>query len=89
MHSHNRCVPEVEATRFSDYRHMGVMCQLHSTVTFTLRKVLLIFISVMGGPGSVVGIGTVYGLDGPGIESRLGRHFPHLSKGRNTACQKK
>ena len=30
------------------------------------------------GPGSVVGIATGYGLDGPGIESRWGRDFPHL-----------
>ena len=29
------------------------------------------------GPGSVVGIATAYGLDGPGIESRWGRDFPH------------
>ena len=29
-------------------------------------------------PGSVVGIVTGYGLDGPGIESRWGRGFPHL-----------
>ena len=28
-----------------------------------------------GGPGSVVGIATGYGLDGPGIESRLGARF--------------
>jgi len=28
-----------------------------------------------GGPGSVVGIATVYGLDGPGIESRWGARF--------------
>jgi len=34
----------------------------------------------MGGPGSVVGIATGYGLDGPGIESRWGRDFPHLSR---------
>ena len=27
------------------------------------------------GPGSVVGIATGYGLDGPGIESRLGATF--------------
>jgi hypothetical protein len=27
------------------------------------------------GPGSVVGIATGYGLDGPGIESRLGARF--------------
>jgi hypothetical protein len=30
------------------------------------------------GPGSVDGIVTAYGLDGPGIESRLRRDFPHL-----------
>ena len=34
----------------------------------------------MGGPGSVVGIATAYGLVGPGIESRWGRDFPHLSR---------
>ena len=32
------------------------------------------------GPGGVVGIATGYGLDGPGIESRWGRDFPHLSR---------
>jgi hypothetical protein len=30
--------------------------------------------------GSVVGMATAYGLDGPGIESRWGRDFPHLSR---------
>ena len=34
----------------------------------------------MFGPGSAVGIATAYGLDGPGIESRWGRDFPHLSR---------
>jgi len=29
----------------------------------------------MRGPGSVVGIATGYGLDGPGIESRWGARF--------------
>jgi hypothetical protein len=29
---------------------------------------------------SVVGIATAYELDGPGIESRWGRDFPHLSR---------
>jgi hypothetical protein len=33
-----------------------------------------------GGPGNSVGITTGYGLDGPGIESRWGRDFPHLSR---------
>jgi hypothetical protein len=32
------------------------------------------------GPGSVVGIVTAYGLDGPGIESLWGRDIPHLSR---------
>ena len=34
----------------------------------------------LSGPGSVVGIATGYGLDGPRIESRWGRDFPHLSR---------
>ena len=33
-----------------------------------------------GGPGSSVGIASDYGLDGPGIESRCRRDFPHLSR---------
>jgi len=32
------------------------------------------------GPGGAVGIATGYGLDGPGIEFRWGRDFPHLSR---------
>jgi hypothetical protein len=32
------------------------------------------------GPCSVVGIATGYGLDGPEIESRWWRDFPHLSR---------
>jgi hypothetical protein len=35
---------------------------------------------VIGGPRIVVGIATGYGLDGPGIEFRWGRDFPHLSR---------
>jgi hypothetical protein len=35
---------------------------------------------IRGGPGSSVSIATGYGLDGPGIESRWGRDFPHLSR---------
>ena len=32
------------------------------------------------GAGSVVGITTGYGQDGPGVESRWERDFPHLSR---------
>jgi len=38
------------------------------------------FILIICGPGSSVGIATAYGLDGPGIESRWGRDFPHQSR---------
>jgi hypothetical protein len=31
-------------------------------------------------PGSVVGIATAYGLDGPVNESQWGRDFPHMSR---------
>jgi len=32
------------------------------------------------GPGSVVGIATGYWMEGPGIEYRCGRDFPHQSR---------
>ena len=36
--------------------------------------------TTFGGRDSSVGIATRYGLDGPGIESRWGRDFPHPSR---------
>jgi hypothetical protein len=48
---------------------------LHLCVCF-FREVNIIF----GGPGSLVGIPTGYWLDSPGIETRWGRDFPHLSR---------
>jgi len=41
---------------------------------------IIIIIIIMVGRGSVVGIATPYRLDGPGIESRCGRDFLHLSR---------
>jgi hypothetical protein len=43
-----------------------------------IKKIYHLLLGV--GPGSVVGIATSYGLDGPGIEFRCGRDFPHLSR---------
>ena len=43
-----------------------------------MSKFCYVSITVRG-PGIVDGIATGYGLDGPGIESRCGRYFPHLS----------
>jgi len=46
-----------------------------------LSSVYLVHIRNIGsGPGSSVNIATGSGLDGPGIESRWGRDFPHLSR---------
>ena len=49
-------------------------CRTVKPVCFRLHHVMY------RGPGSVVGIATGYGLDGPGIESRWWRDFPHLSR---------
>jgi hypothetical protein len=38
------------------------------------------FLYDLGRPGSSVGITTGYGLEGPEIESRLGRDLPYLSR---------
>ena len=46
----------------------------------SLNKYLQYGTSETGRPGSVVGIATGYGLDGPGIEYRWGRNFPLLSR---------
>ena len=43
-------------------------------------KTIIIIIFVVVGRYSSVGIATRYRLDGPGIESRWGRDFPHLSR---------
>jgi hypothetical protein len=38
------------------------------------------FTNVNREANSVVGVATGYGLDGPWIESRWGRDFPHMSR---------
>jgi hypothetical protein len=52
----------------------------HTKKNFTPSWVYLQDYTRMRGPGSVVSITTAYELDGPGIESRWGRDFPHLSR---------
>jgi hypothetical protein len=41
---------------------------------------MVILFEVLSVPGSSVGIATAYWLDGPGIESRWERDFPHLCR---------
>ena len=53
---------------------LSFLCQCRNII------LLIIIIIVNNINYSLVGIATGYGLDGPGIESRWGRDFPHLSR---------
>ena len=46
------------------------LCKMRTVIYFSYLR--------FRGPGSSIGIATGYGLDGQGIEPRLGRDFPHL-----------
>ena len=67
------------SNRCSDFRH-PFQCvwwvQFINMSYFHCFTALIPF----GGHDSSVGIATRYGLDGPGIESRSGRDFPHPSR---------
>jgi hypothetical protein len=55
------------------------MCKIFWPENGEGREKLFIYDMNMGLDSSV-GIATRYGLDGPGIESRWGRDFPHPSR---------
>ena len=48
---------------------------LHGPCEIRMVHGFIYVLSWLRGPGSVVGIATAYGLDGPGIESRWGEIF--------------
>jgi hypothetical protein len=56
------------------HHRVDAVCRLPSSLLLEIPCVLTVC-----GPGNSVGIATGYGLDGPGIESRWGRDFLHLS----------
>jgi hypothetical protein len=53
---------------------------IHKVKTLLIYMIFERIYLIVSGPGISVGIATGYGLDGPGIESRWGRDFPHLSR---------
>jgi hypothetical protein len=57
-----------------------LFCSIEFYIHDGMKKHVLLIYTEIRGPGSSVGIATIYGLDGPGIESRCGRDFPHLSR---------
>jgi len=73
----------------------AVFCHNYFNNTVTLRHfsidsiscITLLFnsaVSKVCGPGSIVGIATGYGLDGPGIKFRWGRNFPPIQTAPGT-----
>ena len=67
-----------------NYNHVTRKCCDHSGQSAGLTGLCVtancVVTNLRIGPGSSVGIATAYGLDGPGIESRCGQDFPHLSR---------
>jgi len=49
-------------------------------MTATINITIFLHVTPCEGRDSIVGIATRYGHDGPGIESRCGRDFPHPSR---------
>ena len=66
------------------YREIIAVCsEIHTKHINTVCGQNVEFVNIKPGDrgsGSVVGIATAYGLDGPGIESRWGQDFPHMSR---------
>jgi hypothetical protein len=65
--------PKIHFIRITQYR-------LYRRVEFHEDSVIQILQAYRVGRNSSVDIPTSYGLDGPGIESRWGRDFPHPSR---------
>ena len=60
---------------------MNKINPIHILPSYYLRStVVLSSYTFLHGPGSMVTIATGYGLDSPGIESRWGQYFLHLSR---------
>jgi hypothetical protein len=71
----------------TEYQNFGLCCIIQevSDTAESLETALdivtfYVLVTSFRGPGSSVGIGTGYGLDDPGIESRWGRDFSHTSR---------
>ena len=61
---------------------MMMMIKMMMDEKMEIMTVIIIrtYHTVYVGRDSSVGMATRYGLDGPWIESRCGRHFPHVSR---------
>ena len=63
------------------YYNLQLLFEIFLYTAFSYIKGQIIYVSTyVKGRDSSVGIATVYGLDGPGIESRWKRDFPQPSR---------
>jgi len=76
--------PGIESRWRRDFPHQSRPALGPTSLLYNVYRVFLVGKErpavLYSGPGSIVGIATGYGLDGPGIESRWGRDFPHQSR---------
>jgi len=73
-------IPKLNSSNFNvPPRNTQIKCYL-SDQTQSHRHDIFVFYYTLCGPGRSVGIATGYELDGPGIECRWVRDFPHLSR---------
>ena len=75
----NLCIPKVRCPATNNPRLNAVLIHI-LTPYFRYIPFNIILTCTLVGRHSSVGIATPYGLDGPGIESRWKRDFPHLSR---------
>jgi len=84
----NRRVVPVQILRWQDMLPVNANGAAHMSLSrfslksknFSFKCGLIPTFHLHVGRDSSVGTATGYGLDGPGIESRWGRDFPHLSR---------
>ena len=64
----------------SAHRVSGLMLANHTNISSVCSSLYFYLLLITCGLGSIVDIATAYKLDSPGIESRWGRDFLHLSR---------
>jgi hypothetical protein len=80
--THQTPEPKTYYVKRKNRKYVRLDTKCHFILNYTVRHRILITFQLYfnRGPDSSVGIVTGYGLYGPGIKSRWGRDFPHLSR---------
>ena len=73
-------ISDLCSTASQPHTHVDKLMSVNSCFNFKLSKCIWLIYIRSEGRDRIVGIATRYGLDGPGIESRLVQDFPHPSR---------